>query len=153
MVTQYDHNSHRYQWITRKLVIFVGCTSVASSLAENEEFQPLIQILDPRCKAPRRAAVSKEIDKVMFDMKACVQSFLGDARKVSLCADIWTKKGLKSSYLGITACFLTLWPSTSSSNSCCQTDCATSTQCRDYPWGCINGMGNPTQQSLGYLNR
>jgi len=36
-------------------------------------------------------------------MKACVQRFLGDARKVSLCADIWTKKGLKSSYLGITA--------------------------------------------------
>ena len=39
----------------------------------------------------------------MFDMKACVQRFLGDARKVSLCAEIWTKKGLKSSYLGITA--------------------------------------------------
>ena len=88
MVMQYDHNSHRYQWITRKLVIFVGCTSVANSLAENEEFQPLIQILDPRCKVPRRAAVSKEIDKVMFDMKACVQRFLGDARKVSLCAEI-----------------------------------------------------------------
>jgi len=30
----------------------------------------------------------------MFDMKACVQRFLGDACKVSLLADIWTKKGL-----------------------------------------------------------
>ena len=66
----------------------MGCTSVVKSLLENEEFQSLIQTFDPRYKVPRRAAVSKEIDKVMFDMKACVQSFLGDARKVSLCADI-----------------------------------------------------------------
>ena len=45
----------------------MGCTSVVNSLLENEEFQSLIQTFDPRYKVPRRAAVSKEIDKDMFD--------------------------------------------------------------------------------------
>ena len=105
MVTHYDRSSHRYQLITRKLAIFVGCTNVANSLVENEEFQSLIQKLDPRYKVPGRATVGKEIDKVMFDVKDCIQKVLADARKVSLCTDIWTKKGLTLSYLGLTAHF------------------------------------------------
>ena len=38
-------------------------------------------------------------------MKAKIATSLQDARKVSLCADIWTKKGMSSSYLGVTAHF------------------------------------------------
>ena len=41
----------------------------------------------------------------MFDMKGCIQKVLADARKVSLCTDMWTKKGLTLSYLGLTAHF------------------------------------------------
>lgn len=105
LVTHYDHSSHRYQLITHKLAIFLGCTNFANSLVENEEFLSLIQTLDPRYKVSGRTSVSKEIDKVMFDMKGCTQKVLADARKVSLCTDIWTKKGLTSSYLGLTAHF------------------------------------------------
>ena len=105
MVTHYDRSSHRYQLITRKLAIFLGCTIVPNSLVENEEFLSLIQTLDPRYKVPGRTSVSKEIDKVIFDMKASIQKVLADAHKVSLCTDIWTKKGLTSSYLGLTAHF------------------------------------------------
>jgi len=40
-------------------------------------------------------------------MKTNIQAFISKAPKVSLCADIWTKKGMSSSYLGVTAHFFT----------------------------------------------
>ena len=88
MLTHYDRSSHCYQLITRTLPIFLGCTNVANSLVENEEFLSLIQTLDHRCEVPERASVGKEINQVMFDMKGCIQSVLADARKVSLCTGI-----------------------------------------------------------------
>ena len=38
-------------------------------------------------------------------MKERIEVFLSQSQKISLCADIWTKKGMTSSYLGITAHF------------------------------------------------
>ena len=45
------------------------------------------------------------IDKVVIELKAKIQSYLLQARKISICADIWSKKGMSSSYLGITTHF------------------------------------------------
>ena len=139
----------------------MGCTSVVKSLLENEEFQSLIQTFDPRYKVPRRAAVSKEIDRYVWQrcvwQEACVQRFLGDAHNVSLCADICTKIRACHPTLGITAHFLLCysWPSTSSSNPCHQTDCATSIQCRDYPsdgwWDVSMEWGIPLSKVLATL--
>ena len=102
---KYDTKSPRCQQITRKLAIFVGSTNVPNSLVENMEFRSLVETLDPRYPMPSRTLISKEIDKVLFDVKANIQIFLSEAQKVSLCSDIWTKKGMTSSYLGITAHF------------------------------------------------
>ncbi len=47
------------------------------------------------------------MDKLLVDMKAEVLAKMNQARKVAICVDIWSKKGLSASYLGITAQFLT----------------------------------------------
>ena len=44
-------------------------------------------------------------DKILIDMRATIGTRLQDARKVSICTDIWSKKGMSSSCLGITAHF------------------------------------------------
>ena len=42
---------------------------------------------------------------MLVDLKASIHTYLAAAQKVSLCADIWSKKGMTSSYLGVTAHF------------------------------------------------
>ena len=48
-----------------------------------------------------------EMDKLLIDLKGNLMSRLNDTRKVVLCVDIWSRKGLTASYLGITAHFFT----------------------------------------------
>jgi phosphoenolpyruvate-protein kinase (PTS system EI component) len=45
------------------------------------------------------------IDDVVKFMKMTIQASMANCRKISFCGDIWSKKGLTSSYLGITAHF------------------------------------------------
>ena len=103
--SMYDKTSDRYLMITKQLTIFIGSSNVPNSIVENEEFKSFIKTLDSRYPVPGRALISKELDKVLVTLKQNVQALISQARKVSLCADIWSKKGLTSSYLGVTAHF------------------------------------------------
>ena len=49
--------------------------------------------------------MTKELQNVLIELKSKIGEFLEEANKASICADIWSKKGLLSSYLGITAHF------------------------------------------------
>ena len=87
------------------MAIFVGSCNVPNSLVENEEFRSFVETLDPRYQVPSRVQIGKEIDRVLFDLRGKIQEFLLYAQKISVCTDIWTKKGMTSSYLGITGHF------------------------------------------------
>ena len=54
---------------------------------------------------PSRTVISKEIEKIFIEMKAKIGCYLEQSKKVSLAADIWSKKGLTCLYLGITEHF------------------------------------------------
>ena len=69
---------------------------------ESPAFRDLLHCLDHQYQVPGRAAVKKELLKVMIELKAKASSYIQEANKVSICADIWLKKGLTSSYLGVT---------------------------------------------------
>ena len=101
----YSKDSVRYRLICRKLAIFIGSTNIANSIVENIEFKDLLHAMDARFSMPGRSAISKEIDKVVIELKAKIGAYLLEARKISICADIWTKRGMSSSYLGITSHF------------------------------------------------
>ena len=102
---QYKKESERYQTITRKLAIFVGSNNVTNSIVESAEFIDLLHVLDSKYKVPGRKVVGQETEKVLIEIKAKASAFLQEARKVSICADIWSKRGLTASFLGITAHF------------------------------------------------
>ena len=68
-------------------------------------FQSLLQALDSCYPIPGRTLIGKEIDKVLIDMKDKIGIFFSQSEKINLCADIWSKKGMTSSYLGITGHF------------------------------------------------
>lgn len=101
----YSKESQRYREICKKLAIFVGITNVPNSIVENLEFKDLLHTMDNCFVVPGRSVVGKELNKVLIELKAKIGSFLLEANKMSICVDIWSKKGMTSSYLGITAHF------------------------------------------------
>ena len=78
---------------------------MANHLVENLEFKDLACALDPRYPVPGRGRINKELDQVFIELKAKISVHLQSANFISICSDIWSKKGLTSSYLGITAHF------------------------------------------------
>ena len=94
-----------YKEISRKLAIFIGSTNTPTSIVENLEFKDLLHTMDSSYPVPGRVAIGKELDKVMIELKAKISSYLLEANKISICADIWSKKGMSSSYLGVTGHF------------------------------------------------
>lgn len=101
----YGKESDRYKLITKKLAIFIGSTNTAYNMVENLEFKDFVHTMDRRYTVPGRAAIRNEIEKVVIELKAKIGSFLQESKKISICADIWSKKGMTSSYLGVTAHF------------------------------------------------
>ena len=98
----YDSDSEKHKLKSKKLAVFIGSSNVPIRLVENAEFRGT---LDPRFTVPGRHLIGKKLDLLMIELQGSIQQHLSTARKVSLCADIWSKKGLTSSYLGITAHF------------------------------------------------
>ena len=101
----YGKDNKQYKAITQKLAIFVGSSNIANSLVEKLEFKDLLHTLDPQYLVPGRASIHKELDKILIKLKAKMSVHVQSANAISLCCDIWSKKGLSSSYLGVTAHF------------------------------------------------
>jgi len=99
----YDPQSTKQKSITKKLAVFVGASNVPVSLVENVEFQELLHELDSRYQAPGRFKIGCELDKLYSNLKKDLRDSLNSAERISLCADIWSKKGMTASFLGLTA--------------------------------------------------
>ena len=84
--------------MTKKLAVFIGATNVPLNLVEKAEFRDLLTELDCHYPVPGRAKISKEIDKIVTDLKGKIASFLQSSRCVNICADIWSKKRNDASF-------------------------------------------------------
>ena len=87
----------------RKLAVFVGAGNVANRIVDCGEFQEFWQswILGTYV-VPCHTVIDKEVIKVLIDLKGKLSAKIKDASKVSLCVDIWTKRGMTEAFLGIT---------------------------------------------------
>lgn len=99
---KYDPESRKHVALTRRLALFVGATNVPLRLVDNEEFRELLAEFDPRYQIPRRQKLSKEIENLFHKLRNKLSISMQAARKLSLCADIWSKQGMTASFLGIT---------------------------------------------------
>ena len=100
---KYGDDSAKQKAITHKLAIFIGGSNVAISLVENAEFRELITELNPCYQTPGRFKIGKEIDQIYFKLRHDITESLNFAEKISFCVDVWSKKGMSASFLGLTA--------------------------------------------------
>lgn len=102
----YDKDSKKQLAITKKLAIFVGSTNVPLSLIDRPELRDLLAEMDQQYQVPHRKKLGEEIEKVYNGLKQRIQEILGRTRRCTFCSDIWSKKGMSASFLGITVhCF------------------------------------------------
>ena len=86
--------------------MFIGTTNVATSLVDNTEFREMLFELDRKYEPPGRKKIQREIDDISTELQSKITTILHSSNRINLCADIWTKKGMTASFLGITAhCF------------------------------------------------
>ena len=100
----YNKGSVRYKQITQKLATFVASSNVSNRIMEDEEFHALLAQLDERYHVPGRTVINHEL---LIELKSKITLKLQNTRKISMCADIWSKKGMTTSYLGLSAHFFT----------------------------------------------
>jgi hypothetical protein len=103
----YGKNSPKAKSITRKLATFVAPSNIANRIVECSEFRELLLKLDPRYPIPSRVALDLQMESLYLELKGKIASKMEEARKVSMCTDIWSRKSLTQSFIGITVHFFT----------------------------------------------
>ena len=54
---------------------------------------------------PSRYLLSQEIDEVMSTLKKNIMPYILNVRRINICTDLWSKKGMTASFIGVTAHF------------------------------------------------
>lgn len=80
-------------------------TGLPTRLCEQPAFKKFCGVLDPKFKVPGSGRVTSQLAQRMDSATTLVKQMLQTTRKVTLCIDGWSKKGLTASYMGISACF------------------------------------------------
>ena len=83
----------------------VVMTGVPARLVDQNDFKEFCKKLDPKYEVPGVTRLNGLIHDQMESVKAKVKEMLAASRKITIGADIWTKKGLTMSFLGVSAAF------------------------------------------------
>lgn len=98
-----DHS--RQKKIDGALADMILSTSVPLKLIREPSFRRLLNVADVRYQIPWQQRLSKLCDERSNLLLVKMQTQLDQARRISICTDIWTKKGMSQSFLGVTAHF------------------------------------------------
>lgn len=69
------------------------------------EFIAMMTKIDKKFKVPKRHRILNLIDKMYKEEKEKIKQNLATAHRITTGLDIWTKKGLTASFLGVSACY------------------------------------------------
>uniref|UniRef100_A0A8C6P0M1 Uncharacterized protein n=1 Tax=Nothobranchius furzeri TaxID=105023 RepID=A0A8C6P0M1_NOTFU len=103
--TKYKSDAKEQQIKEEAIATWIGCTGLPVTTVEDEDFILMMESLDKKFTVPKKTKISNLIEKHYENKKATFKKRLSSARKVCIGTDLWTKKGLTASFLGISCCF------------------------------------------------
>ncbi|XP_070409744.1 uncharacterized protein [Nothobranchius furzeri] len=103
--TKYKSDAKDQQIKEEAIATWIGCTGLPVTTVEDEDFILMMESLDKKFTVPKKTKISNLIEKHYENKKATFKKRLSSARKVCIGTDLWTKKGLTASFLGISCCF------------------------------------------------
>ncbi|XP_077392118.1 zinc finger BED domain-containing protein 4-like isoform X2 [Festucalex cinctus] len=84
---------------------WIGRTGLPAQIVEDEEFITMMAKMDKTFKVPRRRNILNLIENMYKEEKEKVKQNLATAHRITSGYSIWTKKGLTTSFLGVSACY------------------------------------------------
>ncbi|KAG1946556.1 zinc finger BED domain-containing protein 4-like [Pimephales promelas] len=104
-IRTYNDNSPEQRAKEEGIAQWIGRTGLPARIVEDEEFIAIMAKMDKKFKVPKRQKNLNLIDKMYKEEKEKIKQNLATARRITTGLDIWTKKGLTASFLGISACY------------------------------------------------
>lgn len=98
-------NTREHQKREDALVNMLIETGMSTRLCDSMAFKKFILSLEPKFKSPGAARVNKLIEGKLEKAKHKLRDIMKDARRLTLCVDGWSRRGLPASFLGVSACF------------------------------------------------
>nr|XP_023661197.1 zinc finger BED domain-containing protein 4-like [Paramormyrops kingsleyae] len=103
--SKYKSDSLEQRAKEQAIALWIGRTGLPACTVEDEDFILMMETFDKRLTIPKRTKINNLVDKMFDDEKQKYKERLATARKITIGLDIWTKKRLTASFLGISACF------------------------------------------------
>ena len=98
--------SNNKKKIDEALAIFVGTTSFAHHLVDNEDFVKFVSMLNHHYRLPCRKTLKQLVAQVAERTMANIKNLLVSSAKIAVCADIWTQKKHGGGIFGYYGAFL-----------------------------------------------
>nr|XP_055070466.1 uncharacterized protein LOC129451409 [Misgurnus anguillicaudatus] len=102
---KYNDNSPEQRSREEGIAQWIGRTGLPARIVEDEEFIAMMAKMDKKFKVPKRQIFLNLIDQIYKEEKEKIKQNLATARRITTGLDIWTKKGLTASFLGVSACY------------------------------------------------
>ncbi|KAM4593896.1 E3 SUMO-protein ligase ZBED1-like [Odontesthes bonariensis] len=80
-------------------------TGLSTRLCDNTSFKQFCRLLEHRFKTPGSARVTSLMGARMETATEKLKDIVREARRLTLCVDGWSKRGLTAAFLGVSACF------------------------------------------------
>ncbi|CAG7731674.1 unnamed protein product, partial [Allacma fusca] len=71
----------------------------------NQEFKDCIKVADKKLRIPCRNTIASDVKTLQREFLESISAALKPVRRMTICSDIWTKKGQTSSYLWVMVVF------------------------------------------------
>ncbi|CAG7827429.1 unnamed protein product, partial [Allacma fusca] len=99
--TKYYCTNDPKQLLFRKNLAFLAAgTTISGPVLQSEEFKDCIKVADKKLRIPCRNTIASDVKTLQRKFLESISAALKHVRQMTICSDIWTKKGQTSSYLG-----------------------------------------------------
>ncbi|XP_055350017.1 uncharacterized protein LOC129596698 [Paramacrobiotus metropolitanus] len=103
----WPNDSPDYKKAVAALSGFIVCSTASYSSVDHPLLKKFCRILNPRFRKPSKSTVATQCPKFYATMKDRIKAAIKNCKGlITMCVDIWTKRGLTESFLGITAHFV-----------------------------------------------
>lgn len=91
--------------LNEKLTLALVCSGASLNFVNCPEVRDFIFELNSRYSLPHRNKIANLVDKIFDQILTNCKRAVGQARKVSICVDLWSRKNMKATFVGVSAHF------------------------------------------------
>lgn len=98
-------NDSMWKRSDEKLALALVCSGASLNFVNCSEVREFFRFLNYRYPVPHRNKITKLVDGLFDRIFANSKRAVGQAKKVAICVDLWSRKNMKTTFVGVSAHF------------------------------------------------